>query len=159
VNYLLRVTHNINETRHSVSLYSSSSGSHLGQPSTSEQDTEHVPSIFLQSNISLKTCKCGAYHPIHGAWCAYASQDTAPPSLYFPISAAYNCRWQVKVVWIHDADVWKAGNVQPCVTKSCFMVTSVCRADMILMWHKLRAENRNVVGIIAVHLAINVTHI
>jgi hypothetical protein len=111
VNYLLRVIHNISETGDIVfptflCYGSSSSGPHLGQLSTSEQNTELVLSSFLQSNKSLKPCKCGAYHPIHGACWAYASQDTAPPSLYSPSSAACHCRWQVKVVWIHDANVW-----------------------------------------------------
>lgn len=122
VNYLFRVIYNISETRYSVfpifQCYSSSpSDPHMGQPSK-----------------LLKTRICVAYHPVHRAWCANASQEVTPRSLYASISAACHCRWQVKVVWIHDT-VWKAGNGQPFyLIKSCLMVTTVCGIHTDIMW-------------------------
>jgi hypothetical protein len=139
VNYIFRIIYSISATRHSVfpifQCYgSSSSCPHMEQPNISLQDTECVLRSFLQSNKLLNTRKCGAFHPVHRVWCAYASQDATPPSLYVP---ACHCRWQVKVVWNHDT-VWKAGNGQPFyLIKSCLMVTSV-RVRGIhtdFMWH------------------------
>jgi len=131
--------YSISETRCSVfpifSYGSSSSGLHLGQPSISVQDTDCVLRSSLHSNKLLNTLKCGAYHSVHRVWDAYASQDAAPPSLYAPINAACHCRWQVKLVWIHDT-MWKAGNGQPFyLIKSFLMVTSVCGIHTDFMWH------------------------